>query len=103
MAFQDGENNKYRYNSSYTAEEAEVVDKAKRTHRETTASAQRALKVGRLMLRRCILPPQICLELRMGTLHCSSASRDACKVSFLLKYTLQARCEQTLLHSTGSF
>ena len=45
MAFQDGENNKYRYNSSYTAEEAEVVDKAKRTHRETTASAQRSLKV----------------------------------------------------------
>ena len=29
----------------YTQEEAVVVDKAKRTHRETTQSAQRALKV----------------------------------------------------------
>ena len=46
MAFQDGENNKSRYNSSYTAEEAEVVDRAKHTHRETTASAQRALKAS---------------------------------------------------------
>lgn len=33
------------YNSHYTAEEAEMVDKAKRVHRGTTESAQRALKV----------------------------------------------------------
>ena len=29
----------------YTQEDAVIVDKAKRTHRETTQSAQRALKV----------------------------------------------------------
>ena len=34
-----------QYANSYTMEEAETVDKAKRTHRETTQSAQRALKV----------------------------------------------------------
>ena len=33
------------YASDYTAEEAVVVDKAKRVHKETTASAHRALKV----------------------------------------------------------
>lgn len=33
------------YNNHYTADEAELVDKAKRVHRGTTASAQRALKV----------------------------------------------------------
>lgn len=32
--------------SPYTEEEAQVVQQAKRTHRETTASAQRALKVS---------------------------------------------------------
>lgn len=46
MAFNNAENNGYRYNSNYTADEAEMVDKAKRTHRETTSSAQRALKVA---------------------------------------------------------
>ncbi|CAL8467459.1 g6997 [Coccomyxa elongata] len=34
------------YNSNYTAEEAEMVDKAKRVHRGTTESAQRALKTA---------------------------------------------------------
>ena len=48
MAFDNAENNGYRYNSHYTADEAEMVDKAKRTHRETTSSAQRALKVVHL-------------------------------------------------------
>ena len=35
-----------QHHPDYTAEEAVVVDKAKRIHKETTASAQRALKVG---------------------------------------------------------
>ena len=43
MAFQN--ENGRQYANSYTMEEAEMVDKAKRTHRETTQSAQRALKV----------------------------------------------------------
>lgn len=43
MAFPN-ENGGY-YNNHYTADEAELVDKAKRVHRGTTASAQRALKV----------------------------------------------------------
>lgn len=34
------------YSNHYTADEAELVDKAKRVHRETTASAQRAQKVS---------------------------------------------------------
>jgi hypothetical protein len=44
MAFPNENGN--RYNMHYTAEEAEMVDKAKRVHRETTASADRALKVA---------------------------------------------------------
>ncbi len=43
MAFPN-ENGGY-YNNHYTADEAELVDKAKRVHRGTTASAQGALKV----------------------------------------------------------
>ena len=43
MAFPN--ENGRQYANSYTMEEAETVDKAKRTHRETTQSAQRALKV----------------------------------------------------------
>lgn len=43
MAFPN--ENGRQYANSYTMEEAETVDKAKRTHRETTESAQRALKV----------------------------------------------------------
>lgn len=39
------------YNNHYTADEAELVDKAKRVHRGTTASAQRALKVLTNLLR----------------------------------------------------
>ena len=34
----------------YSMEEAVIVDKAKSTHKETTASAQRAAKVKRLLL-----------------------------------------------------
>ena len=34
--------------SRYTEEDAQTVDKAKRIHKETTASAQRALKVCRV-------------------------------------------------------
>ena len=33
------------YAADYSAEEAAVVDHAKKVHKETTASAQRALKV----------------------------------------------------------
>ncbi len=33
------------YGGDYSAEEAAVVDQAKRIHKETTATAQRALKV----------------------------------------------------------
>lgn len=36
----------------YTQEEAVVVDQAKRTHRETTQSAQRALKVVLLTIKK---------------------------------------------------
>ena len=35
--------------SRYTEEDAQTVDKAKRIHKETTASAQRALKVTRAL------------------------------------------------------
>ena len=48
MAFPN--ENGRNYANSYTVEEAEMVDKAKRTHRETTQSAQRALKVFSLPL-----------------------------------------------------
>ncbi|CAK0787334.1 hypothetical protein CVIRNUC_010552 [Coccomyxa viridis] len=44
MAFPN--ENGRQYANSYTMEEAETVDKAKRTHRETTQSAQRALKTA---------------------------------------------------------
>ncbi|EIE24462.1 hypothetical protein COCSUDRAFT_65368 [Coccomyxa subellipsoidea C-169] len=44
MAFPN-ENGGY-YNNHYTADEAELVDKAKRVHRGSTASAQRALKTA---------------------------------------------------------
>lgn len=43
MAFPNENGN--RYNMHYTADEAQMVDKAKRVHRETTESANRALKV----------------------------------------------------------
>ena len=41
----------------YSMEEAVIVDKAKKTHKETTASAQRAAKV---LFRFCCYPATTC-------------------------------------------
>ena len=49
MAFDDtpsGFSERPRASSAYSEEDAQTLDKAKRVHKETTASAQRALKVA---------------------------------------------------------
>lgn len=43
----------------YTEEDAQLVDEAKRTHKATTASAQRAAKVQLLALSQLYFPSQI--------------------------------------------
>ena len=45
MAYSEGRSNGGRASSPYSEEDAQTVAQAKRIHKETTASAQRALKV----------------------------------------------------------
>ncbi len=64
--------------SRYTEEDAQTVDKAKRIHKETTASAQRALKV-------CGCLTDIIAYLASSKSPRPSSSRRICSVDFALR------------------